>query len=61
MRFNELPKWAQKQVKQWVKEQYLQTDEEARQFGENVPHYTDEELELVATEYINDRNIAWLI
>lgn len=56
MRFNKLPKWAQKQVKQWVKEQYLQTDEEARQAGENVPYYTDEELESVAMEYINGRD-----
>lgn len=56
MRYNELPKWAQKQVKQWVKEQYLQIDQEARQAGENVPYYTDEELECVAMEYINDRD-----
>lgn len=56
MKYNELPKWAQKQVKQWVKEQYLQTDEEARKFGEDVLYYTDEELEAVAMEYLNDRD-----
>ena len=46
--------WAQEQIKQWVKEQYLKTDEEARQSGEDVPYYTDEELEGVAMEYLND-------
>ena len=56
MKYNELPKWAQKQVKQWVKDQYLKTDEEARQSGEDVPYYTDEELEAVAMEYLNDRD-----
>lgn len=56
MRFNELPKWAQKQVKQWEKEQYLQVDEEARKSGEDVPYYTDEELEAVAMESLNDRD-----
>lgn len=56
MKYNELPKWAQKQVKQWVKEQYFQTDEEARKFGKDVPYYTDEELEAVAMEYLNDRD-----
>ena len=56
MRYNELPKWAQKQVKQCVKEQYLQNDEELRQAGEYVPYYADEELEAVVMEYINDRD-----
>ena len=56
MRYNELPKWAQKQVKQWVKDQFLQNDEEARKYGEDVPYYTDEELEAVAMEYLNDRD-----
>ena len=56
MKYNELPKWAQKQVKRWVKEQFLQNDEEARKFGEDVPYYTDEELESVAMEYLNDRD-----
>lgn len=56
MRYNELPKWAQKQVKRWVKEQYLKIDEEARQTGEDVPCYTDEELESVAMGYLNDRD-----
>lgn len=46
MRYNELPKWAQKQVKQWVKEQYLK----------DVPYHTDEELEAIAMEYLNDRD-----
>ena len=56
MRYNELPKWAQKQVKQWVKDQFLQTDEEARKSGEDVPYYTDEELEAVVMGYLNDRD-----
>ena len=56
MKYNELPKWAQKQIIQWVKEHYLQNDDEARQAGENVPYYTDEELEAVAMEYINDQD-----
>lgn len=56
MRYNELPKWAQKQVKQWVKDQFLQNDEEARKPGEDVPYYVDEELEAVAMEYLNDRD-----
>ena len=46
MRYNELPKWAQKQVTQWIKEQYLK----------DVPYHTDEELEAVAMEYLNDRD-----
>ena len=46
MRYNELPKWAQKQVKQWIKEQYLK----------DVPYHTDEELEAVAMGYLNDRD-----
>ena len=31
-------------------------DEEARKSGEDVPYYTDEELETVAMEYLNDRD-----
>ena len=46
MRYNELPKWAQKQVTQWIKEQYLK----------DVPYHTDEELEAVAMGYLNDRD-----
>ena len=56
MRYNELPKWAQKQVTQWIKEQYLKIDEEVRQSSEDVPYRTDEELEAVAMEYLNDRD-----
>jgi len=56
MKYNELPKWAQKQVKQWVKDQFLKNDEEARKSGEDVPFYTEEELEAVAMEYLNDRD-----
>lgn len=56
MRYNELPEWAQKQVKKWVKDQFLQNDEEARKYGEDVPYYTDEELEAIAMEYLHDRD-----
>ena len=56
MKYSELPKWAQKQVKEWTKEQYLQIDEEARQAGEDVPYYTESELEVVAMEYLNDKD-----
>lgn len=56
VKYNELPEWAQKEVERFVKDQYLQIDEEARKSGENVPHYTDEELETVSMEYLNDRD-----
>ena len=56
MKYNELPKWAQKQVKRWVKEQYLQNDKELRELGEDVPYYTEKELEAVVMEYLNDRD-----
>lgn len=56
MKYNELPKWTQKQVKRWVKEKYLEIDEEARESGEYVPYYTEKELEAVVMEYLNDRD-----
>lgn len=56
MKYSELPKWAQKQAKEWTKKQYLQIDEEARQAGEDVPYYTESELEAVAMEYLNDKD-----
>lgn len=60
MKYNELPKWAQKQVKRqvkrWVKEKYLEIDEEARESGEYVPYYTEKELESVVMEYLNGRD-----
>lgn len=56
MKYNDLPKWAQNEVKQWVKDHYLEFDKEARQSGEEVPYYTDEELEVVAMAYVNDRD-----
>ena len=56
MKYNELPNWAQEQVKKWTKEQFLQNDEEARQSGEQVPYYTDSELEKVTMEYLNDKD-----
>lgn len=54
MTYKELPKWAQKKAKERVKQQYLELDEEAREAGENVPYYTDKELETVAMAYLND-------
>ena len=56
MKYNELPKWAQKEVFNWAKQQYLDLDEEARESGEDVPEYTDEELEAVALIYCNDKD-----
>lgn len=56
MKYSELPKWAQKQAKEWTKEQFLKIDEEARQAGEDVPYYTESELEAVAMEYLNDKH-----
>lgn len=56
MKYNELPKWAQEQVKKWTKEQFLQNDEEARQSGEQIPYYTDSELEKITMEYLNDKD-----
>ena len=56
MRYNELPPRAQKQVTQWIKEQYLKIDEEVRRSSEDVSYHTDEELEAVAIEYLNDRD-----
>lgn len=54
MKYNELPKWAQKELKEWVKKGYLENDEEAREAGEDVPYYTEEELEAVVMEHLND-------
>ena len=56
MKYNELPKWAQKEVFNWAKQQYLDLDEEARESGEDVSEYTDEELEAVALIYCNDKD-----
>lgn len=56
MKYNELPKWAQKKVLDWAKQQYLDLDEEARENGECVPEYTEEELEELALTYCNDKD-----
>lgn len=56
MKYNELPNWAQKTVKQWAKNRFLLDVDEARQAGENVQYYTDEELEFVTMQYLNSKD-----
>lgn len=56
MKYNELPKWAQKTVKQRVKNWFLRDANDARQAGENVPDYTDEQLEFVTMQYLNGKD-----
>ena len=56
MKYNELPKWAQKTVKQRVKNWFLMDANDARQAGENVPYYTDEQLEFVTMQYLNSKD-----
>lgn len=56
MKYNELPKWAQKTVKQRAKNWFLMDANDARQAGENVPYYTDEQLEFVTMQYLNGKD-----
>lgn len=56
MKYNELPKWAQKTVKQRVKNWFLMDANDARQAGENVQYYTDEQLEFVTMQYLNGKD-----
>lgn len=56
MIYSELPKWAQRKVKQWAKKEFLRDADELRQSGENVPYYSDEELEHVTMVYLNSKD-----
>lgn len=57
MKYNELPKWAQRQAYKAIEKHLLQTDQEAREAGESVPYYTAEELNEVVMSHLQD--IDW--
>lgn len=56
MRYNELPKWAQEKAKETYKKWALQNIKEAREAGENVSDYADEELEEYVMSSLNDKD-----
>lgn len=56
MKFKELPEWAQREELNRVKDMILELDEENRRAGEDIPYYTEKELNDVAMQYVNEHD-----
>ena len=56
MKYNELPKWAQKEVLDWAKKEYLEAEKLTMMEGVKIIPYTQEELEQIALEYCNSKD-----
>ena len=56
MKYNELPKWAQKKVLDWEKKEYLEEEKATTMHGVKVIPYTEQELEEIALEYCNSKD-----
>ena len=56
MEYNELPNWAKKEAKQTVKKWLLEDIEERRMYGDDVKDYTENQLEMLAMDILNDLN-----